>query len=147
MKRLISLACIAIACLSAGCAIAQPASSGATVAAPTTTSATPAAQTATLLGIDLSKIPLVKFGHADVQNAAAYATANGYSARAAFWLALDAQVTACENALQAAAPKAPAAGGTVGLATGFEIAAEAVGNGLIPAQVKINCSLITLPSL
>lgn len=88
--------------------------------------------------------PLAKFTHADLTTAATYATTNGYPARAAVYTALDVQLTACETALAAAAPKAPPAGGTVGAFTAFEVAAEAVGQG-IPANVRMNCSAITLP--
>jgi hypothetical protein len=84
-----------------------------------------------------------QFAHADLQNAAAIATKNGYPARAAVWLAIDTQLMACENALSAAAPVAPS--GTIGLASGLEVAAEGVGTG-IPAAVQLNCAAIPIPS-
>lgn len=98
------------------------------------------------VGLDLSKLPLAKLAHADLLSAAAYATSNGYPARAAVYTAIDQQLTACEAAITAAAPKQPPAGSTVGAFTLFEIAAEAVGTG-IPAAVRINCGAITLPNL
>lgn len=94
--------------------------------------------------VDLSKLPLSKFTHADIQNAAAIATANGYPARAAVWAAIDAQLTACEGAVAAALPKLPTAGATVGVATLAELGAEGVGQG-VPANVLLNCSAIVLP--
>ena len=91
------------------------------------------------------------FTHADLQNAAAIATRNGYPARAAVWRADDqvlsaaeAQVTACRNALLAAKPSAPS--GTVGLATITELGAEAAAQG-IPAAVAANCAPLPLPLL
>lgn len=123
MKFTRTLAAGVLLCLSAGCAVAQPTSGG----------------------LDLSKLPLSKFTHADIQSAAAYATSNGYTARAAVYAALDMQLTACEAAIAAAAPKAPPAGTTVGAFTLFEIGAEAVAQG-IPAAVKVNCGAITLPT-
>ena len=94
-------------------------------------------------GWNLSALPLAKFTHDDLQSAAAYATSNGYPARAAVYTAIDTQLTACENAISASAPKLPAAG-SVGVFTAYEVAAETVGNG-IPAAVRINCSAVTLP--
>lgn len=91
----------------------------------------------------IQNLPLAKFTHADLQTAAAYATGNGYPARAAVYTALDTQLTACETALAAAAPKATPSG-TVGVFTAFEVGAEAVGQG-VPASVRINCSAVTLP--
>ena len=81
-----------------------------------------------------------------MQNAAAYATANGYPARAKVWEALDAQVSACEAAINASLPKLPPSGSTIGAATAFEVGAEAVGTG-IPAAVIVNCGAITTPHL
>lgn len=147
LSALLAAGCIAAFCFAEAGYAQDAASGGASVTAPAAIAPAPtAAALATQAGFDLQKLPLVKFGHADVQTAAAYATANGYPARAAFWLAVDQQVTACEDALAAAAPRAPAAGGTIGLATAFEVAAEAVGTG-IPPKVTVNCSLITLPRL
>lgn len=94
--------------------------------------------------LDLSKLPLSKFTHADLQNASAIAKANGYPARAAVWSAMDLQLSACEAAIAAAAPKLPPAGSTTGAATLLELGAEAVGQG-IPAAVTINCGAIALP--
>ena len=78
--------------------------------------------------------------HNDLLAAAAYATQNGYPARAAVWNAVDTQLTACENAIQASIPTKPnlPANGGVFLAT--EVAAEAVGSfSGTPAAVRINC--------
>jgi hypothetical protein len=94
---------------------------------------------------DLSNLPLVKFTHTDLQTAAAYATANGFPARAAVYQAIEIQLTACEQAIAAVGPKT-VPNGTVGAFTLFEMGAEAVGQG-IPANVKINCGAITLPTL
>lgn len=85
---------------------------------------------------------LASFTHDDLLSAAAYASANGYPARAAVYTAIDAQLTACEAALAAARPAGKPTG--AGLFTAFEVAAEAVGTG-IPAAVRINCSAVTLP--
>jgi len=95
--------------------------------------------------VNVAQTPLATFTHADLTGAAAYATANGYPARAAVYTAIDTQLTACENALTAAAPKAPVAG-SVGVFTAFEVAAENVGTG-VPVNVKLNCSAIQLPAL
>ena len=95
-------------------------------------------------GFNPGDTPLAKFTHADLKSAAAYAAVNGYPARAAVYLAIEQQLTACEQAMAAAIPHAPAPGATVGVFTAFEIAAEAVGQGIPPA-VKINCGAITLP--
>lgn len=97
-------------------------------------------------GLDLSKLPLTKLTHADLQSAAAYATGNGYPARAAVYTAIDTQLTACEAAIAAAAPKVPPAGTPVGAFTLFEIAAEAVATA-VPATVRVNCGAITLSGL
>lgn len=87
--------------------------------------------------------PLATATHNDLVAAAALATANGYPARAAVRLAIDAQLTACEQAIAAAAPKAPAITGAVGPITAAEMLEEAVGSFTgIPATVKINCSPI-----
>lgn len=101
---------------------------------------------ATAQSLDLSKLPLSKFAHADLQNAAAIAKANGYPARAAVWVAIDIQLSACEAAIAAAAPKLAPSGSTVGAATLLELGAEGLGQG-IPANVLLNCSAITLPRL
>ena len=97
--------------------------------------------------------------HADLRAAAAYAQANGYPARAAVWMAEDAklgaietQITACQAAINAAMPKAPATSGApVTPFLGVEMAAEAVGNFTgIPASVKITCApfpIVTLPAM
>lgn len=115
MKRIILLAVVSVAILLAGCATS----------------------------VQLQNLPLAKFTHSDLQGAAAYATGNGFPARAAVYTALDTQLTACETAISAAAPKAPPSG-TVGVFTAFEVGAEAVGQG-IPANVRINCSAVQLP--
>ena len=87
-------------------------------------------------------VGISKFTHDDLQSAAAYADGNGYPARAAVYRAIDTQLTACEAAIRAAAPKTQATGR--GLFTAYEVAAEAVGQG-IPAAVRINCGAIVLP--
>jgi|SRR5580692_3352408 hypothetical protein len=87
-----------------------------------------------------------QFAHADMQAAAAYATKNGFPARAAMWTAIDAQVTACENAISAAAPVAPTITGAAML---LEVSAEAAGTG-IPAAVSVNCApipIVLMPAL
>lgn len=94
---------------------------------------------------DISNLPLVKFTHEDLKTAAAYAASNGFPARASVYLAMEAQLTACEKAIAAAAPKLPPAG-SVGAFTAFEVAAETAGQG-IPANVKLNCSAIQLPKI
>lgn len=91
------------------------------------------------------------FTHADLQNAAKIATANGYPARAAVWTADDQlltaaekQVQACRDAISASKPTAPS--GTVGIATLTELSAEAAARG-IPAAVAANCAPLPLPVL
>lgn len=92
-----------------------------------------------------------QFTHADLQNAARIAAANGYPARAAVWTANDQllsawekQIDACNQAILAAKPSAPS--GTIGVATAAEIAAEAVGQG-VPATVKLNCEPLPIPAI
>jgi pectin methylesterase-like acyl-CoA thioesterase len=108
--------------------------------------------------LDATKTELAVVTHADLQAAAAYATAHGYPARAAVWTAEDArltaievQISACANAIQAALPPAPTAGAPVGVFTAVEMGAEAVGQySGVPASVKINCApfpIVTLPAL
>jgi len=94
---------------------------------------------------------LSQFTHADLQNAAAIATANGFPARAAVWTAneqlltmWERQIDACNQAILAMKPTSPA--GTVGLATATELAAEAVGSGIPPA-VKLNCEPLPIPAI
>ena len=87
--------------------------------------------------------------HADLQAAAAYATAHGYPARAAMWTAIEAQLTAAENQIQACKDAIKAAlpsGQTApaGVFTAVEMGAEAVGQGF-PASVTINCTPIPIP--
>jgi hypothetical protein len=101
--------------------------------------------------LNISTTPLAVATHNDLQAAAAYATAHGYPARAAVRLAIDAQLTACELAISAALPQAPAAAGPVGPITLAEMAEEALGNiSGIPASVKINCApvpIVVFPKL
>jgi hypothetical protein len=130
------LAVIAALALSA-CSIMQP------VVSQPTGPASPAAQKATAAGFDIGQLPIAKFTHADLLGAAAYANGNGYPARANVYTAIEAQLTACEQAIGAAAPKAPAPG-SVGVFTAYEVAAEAVGQG-VPSNVRINCGAIVLP--
>lgn len=98
--------------------------------------------------LDVANTSLAAATHKDLQAAAAYAQANGYPARAAVRLAIDAQLTACENAITAAIPRAPV-GGIVGPIMAAEMAEEAAGSG-VPAAVRVNCAplpLIRLPGL
>jgi hypothetical protein len=139
MKTTISL--LFIAAILTGCASAQPNATPATAATAQPAAAAAPAKPATLKALT----------HADLQAAAAYATAHGYPARAAMWTAIEAQLTAAENqvaackaAIDAALPKAPA-GDIVGLATLTEVGAEAVAQG-IPAAVKANCEPIVIPA-
>jgi hypothetical protein len=92
-------------------------------------------------GLPQSKV--AQFTHKDLTAAAAYATSNGYPARAGVYSAIDAQLTACEEALAAASPKT--APPDAGVFTAFEVAAEAVGAG-VPNNVKLNCEPVTIPS-
>ena len=89
--------------------------------------------------------------HNDLQAAATYATQNGYPARAAVWTAIDTQLTACENAIQASVPIKPNLPANGGVFLAFEVGAEAVGTfSGTPASVKINCEplpIITFPML
>lgn len=94
-------------------------------------------------GPNLANNKFTQFTHSDLMDAAVYAEANGYPARGAVYRAVDVQLTACEQALAASAPKQ--ASGVVGAFTAFEVSAEAVGNG-VPAAVKLNCSAVQLPS-
>lgn len=100
--------------------------------------------------LDLEQTGIAKATHADLQAAAAYASANGYPARAAVWTAIDAQLKACNDAITAAEPAAPASQPGGGIAYGFEVAAEAAGNvSGVPSSVKLNCAplpLIVFPS-
>ena len=101
--------------------------------------------------INVAQTPLAVVTHNDLQAASAYATSNGYTDRAAVYQAIDAQLTACENAITAAEPKAPAQTSVPGAFTAFEIAAEAAGNVTgIPATVKIHCAplpVVAFPTL
>jgi len=92
-------------------------------------------------GLPTSKI--ATFTHADLQNAASIATKGGFPARAGVYSAVDAQLTACENAIATLIP--PVISGTVGVFSAGEVAAEAVSSG-IPAAVKANCEAIPIPS-
>jgi hypothetical protein len=98
--------------------------------------------------VNIDQTPLAVATHADLQGAAAYAQANGYPDRAAVWLAIDAQLKACNDAITAAEPKGTQAT-PKGPAMAFEMAAEAVGQvSGIPSAVKIHCAalpLITFP--
>lgn len=126
--------------LLSACATAQTPAAPAVSVAPT-----PAVQAAQAAGFDLSKLPLAKFAHADVLNAAAIASANGYDDRAAVWKAFDGQITACENAITASIPHLPTNTGTTGVATILEIGDEALGQIAIPTQVLVHCKSIALP--
>lgn len=95
---------------------------------------------------DLMGSKLAKFTHADLQTAAAYATANGDAAGAAHFKARDEQLTACEKALADAVPKPLPADSTVGLATLYEMGRIKLASGIPPA-VKLNCAPVALPGL
>ena len=96
---------------------------------------------------NVSQTKLATVTHGDLAAAAAYATTNGYPARAAVYTAIDTQLTACENAITANEIKAPAMPTGAGVFTAFEVAAEAAGNVQgIPAAVKINCAALPLVS-
>ena len=104
--------------------------------------------------IDVSQSKLAVATHADLQAAAAYATAHGYPSRAAVWqahdahlTAVEAQISACANAIAAARPSAPTAPAGAGVFTGIEIAAEAVGSFQVTPQVKILCEPLPVPVL
>lgn len=133
MKTLIST--LAIVALLAGCASAPPASQP--------IAAVPAAAPV--------KQSLATITHGDLKAAADYATAHGYPARAAMWIAFDtqltaaeAQVAACKAAIEASLPQRQPSG-MVGAFTLIEMGAEAVATG-VPASVKANCEPIVLPS-
>lgn len=103
--------------------------------------------------VDISTTKLSVATHADLQAAAAYANAHGYAPVAAVYLAdegrltaVEAQISACANAIAAALPAPPAQSGTVGPITAFEMAREAVGSLTgIPASVKIICEPLPIP--
>lgn len=93
--------------------------------------------------VNLSQTAVAKFTHADLQQASATANKANLTARVGVYSALDAQLTACENAISAAiptvVPNAP-----IGIFTAAEVAAETVATG-IPASVQENCLAITVP--
>lgn len=101
--------------------------------------------------VNVAQTKLAVVTHTDLQAAAAYASGNGYRARAAVYRAIDTQLTACEDAITAAEPKQSAPQSVPGAFTAFEIAAEAAGNVTgLPASVKINCAalpIVTFPTL
>lgn len=112
--------------------------------------------TAPVKQVDFTQTKIAVASHADLQAAAARATKNGYPSRAAFWTAVDGlllaqeqQANACEAAIAAALPKAPAGGiQFAGPADALEAGAEAVGNfSGIPASVKIVCEPLPIPAL
>ena len=112
---------------------------------------TPAQTPATPTAAPAPPAPTLKtITHADLQAAAAYATAHGFPARAAMWQAIEAQLTAAENqvaackaAIEAALP-APTGIAPAGVFTLVEMGAETVGQGF-PASVTINCAPIPIP--
>lgn len=108
--------------------------------------------------VDVSQSKLAVATHNDLQAAAKYAEDHGFPARAAVWrahdahlAAVEAQISACANAIQASLPKAPAAGTPPTPFLAVEMGAEAVGQfSGVPAAVKINCApfpIIALPGL
>lgn len=140
MKRI--LAILAIAMLSA-CA-------GQIVVDPTTGAKT----------VDISAGKMEVATHNDLLAAARYAEDHGFPARAAVWrahdahlTAVEAQISACANAINADL-KAKLGGAGAGAASPFlavEMAAEAVGTATGPSPaVKLNCAplpIVTLPGL
>lgn len=134
MKFTVVLLCLILA----ACA-STPSSppAGAAVSTPTSTASAP--------------LSLKTLTHADLQAAAAYATAHGYPSRAAMYTAIETQLTAAENQIQAckaaiaaALPTSPTVA-PPGAFTALEMAAEAVGQG-IPASIRITCEPIVVPS-
>jgi predicted small secreted protein len=104
---------------------------------------------ATTVGIGQTKLAQVT--HQDLEAAALYANNHGYPARAAVYIAIETQLTACEKAITAAEPVVGPAPRVPGIITAYEIAAEAAGSiQTIPAAVKLNCAalpLVTFPTL
>ena len=90
--------------------------------------------------INLEQTKLAEVTHADLRSAAQYATDHGYPARAAVWLAIDTQLTACNEAIAANSVSPPTGHG---LATAFEVAAETIGQG-VPSNIRLNCAPIPL---
>ena len=94
--------------------------------------------------VDVAQTKVAIYTHKDFQQAAAYAAGNGYTARAAVLTAIDAQITACENAVTANEPKALPT--DIGPITAAEMLNEALGTG-VPASIKVNCAPIPVPAL
>jgi hypothetical protein len=101
--------------------------------------------------IDLTQTKLAVATHADLLGAAQVYTNAGLPDRAAVVTAIDAQLTACEQAISAAIPKAPTPIAGAGPLTLAAQASVAVGNfNGIPAAVKLHCEpipLISFPKL
>lgn len=136
MKKIPSAVLVVLALALQGCAFpvqAQPAP------------ATPLAAKVAAAGWKVENTPLAKFTHEDLQAAAAYANRPGpdgktplYPLRAQMYLAKDALLTGCEQAVDAAIPALPPKGSVVGFFTAKEIADEALGSAA-PAAVLIAC--------
>ena len=101
--------------------------------------------------VDMSQTKIAQVTHQDLEAAALYANNHGYPARAAVYVAIETQLTACEKAITAAEPVIGPSPNVPGVFTAFEIAAEAAGSLQgIPADVKLNCAplpLVTFPTL
>jgi predicted phage tail protein len=111
----------------------------------TTTDPATGVQTTT---VDVSQGKLAVATHADLQAAAARATANGYPSRATLWLAedaklnaIEAQISACANSIRADLNQGPNdAGKFAGPFDAEEALTEKVGNFTGPsAKTKILC--------
>ena len=92
-------------------------------------------------GFDITQTKLSVATHKDLQGTAALATKNGYPARGSVYSAIDAQLTACEQAINAALPGPLDNTPITGPIMAVELAAEGVGKIQgFPADVKINCA-------
>ena len=126
-----------------------------------TTTATAADGTVTTKTVvDVSQSSLAVATHNDLLAAAQYATAHGYPARAAVWLAEDAKLTAIEAHISACANSiaadlqqntSPSNTGSGGPFLAVEMATEAVGNFTgASAKTKITCAampVVVMPIL
>jgi hypothetical protein len=85
--------------------------------------------------------------HKDLLAAAKLDTDAGYPARAAYWLALDTRLTACEAAIDAFKPvKTPLPSDALFFTT-FEAGALAVGSiTSTPPSVTLNCEPLPVPA-
>ena len=99
--------------------------------------------------VDLTQTKLAVATHADLLGAAQVYTNANLPDRAAVVMAVDAQLTACEQAIGAAIPKAPAPVAGAGPLTLAAQASVAVGSFQgVPAAVRLHCEpipIITFP--